>query len=201
MQNQISSGDNEKPSKILTPRINPRSIKTDNSLEFMRACKELNWNHERSSPRRSETKEIAERAVRRVKEGTSPVLVQSGLQESWLAEAMECYCYLRNLQDLPAEGQTPYERRMTAAIHCCLPSGDDLRQEFEETSSEEERKARDPSPDPTARQDFWCIMKIVRGLCIATVQYSSFCVGAGVLLLGAWRMMTRIKEMKKSEKV
>ena len=50
--------------------------------------------------------------------------------------------------------------RMTAALHCSLPSDDDLKQEFEETSSEEEGKARDPSPDPTARQDFWCIMKI-----------------------------------------
>ena len=146
----------EKPSKFPTPRINPISIYTYNSLEFIRACKELNWNHERSTPRRSETKEMAERAVPRVKEDTSPVLVQSGLQESWWAEAMECHCYLRNSQDLPADGQTP----MTAAIHCCLPSGDDLRQEFEETYSEEEKKARDPSPDPTARQDFWCIMKI-----------------------------------------
>ena len=122
MQNQISSGDDEKPSKFPTPRINPGSIKTDSSMEFIRACKELNWSHERSAPRRTGTNEIAERALRRVKEGTSPVLVQSGRQESWWAEAMECYCYLRNLQDLPAEGQTPYERRMTAAIHCCLPS-------------------------------------------------------------------------------
>ena len=24
---------------------------------------------------------------------------------------MECNCYLRNVQDLPAEGKTPYERR------------------------------------------------------------------------------------------
>ena len=110
MQNQISSGDNEKPSTFPTPRIIPRSIYADNCLEFIRACKDL----KRSTPRRSETKEIAERAVRRVKESTSPVLVQSGLQESWWAEAMECYCYLRNLQDLPPDGQTPYERRFNS---------------------------------------------------------------------------------------
>ena len=24
---------------------------------------------------------------------------------------MECYCYLRNVQDLMADGETPYERR------------------------------------------------------------------------------------------
>ena len=34
---------------------------------------------------------IAERAVRRVKEGTSSVWVQSGLQKSWCAQATECY--------------------------------------------------------------------------------------------------------------
>ena len=59
-----------------------------NSLGFIHACEELNWNHERSTPRRSETHGIAEGAVRRVKEGTSSVLVQSGLQANWWAEAM-----------------------------------------------------------------------------------------------------------------
>ena len=43
----------------------------------------LSWNHCTSTPHRSETNGIAERAVRRVKEGTSAVLSQSGLNESW----------------------------------------------------------------------------------------------------------------------
>ena len=60
---------------------------------------------------RTETKGIAERAVRRVKEGTSPVLLQSGLDENWWADSMECYTYLRNVQDLSPDGKTPYERR------------------------------------------------------------------------------------------
>ena len=54
---------------------------------------------------------IAERAVRRVKEGTSAVLLQSGLNESWWADSMECYTYLRNVTDLLSDGKTPYERR------------------------------------------------------------------------------------------
>ena len=57
------------------------------------------------------TNRTAERAVRRIKEGTSAVLLQSGLEEKWWADAMECYCYLRNLQDLLSHGQTPYEPR------------------------------------------------------------------------------------------
>ena len=59
----------------------------------------------------AETKGIAERAVRRVKEGTSAVLLQSGLNESWRADSMECYTYLRNVKDLLSDGKTPYERR------------------------------------------------------------------------------------------
>ena len=54
---------------------------------------------------------IAESAVRRVEEGTSAVLLQSGLNESWWADSMECYTYLRNIQDLLSDGKTPYERR------------------------------------------------------------------------------------------
>ena len=54
---------------------------------------------------------IAERAVRRAQEGTSAVLLQSGLNESWLADSMECYTYLRNVTDLLSDGTTPYERR------------------------------------------------------------------------------------------
>ena len=54
---------------------------------------------------------IAERAVRRVKEGTSAVSLQSGLNESRWADSMECYTYLRNVTDLLSDGKTPYERR------------------------------------------------------------------------------------------
>ena len=96
--------------KSLRPEENPRSIFCDNSLEFIGACEELNWNHERSTPHRSATNGIAERPVWRVKVGTSSVLVQSGLQENWWVEAMEWYDFLRNVQDLLAEVQTPYER-------------------------------------------------------------------------------------------
>ena len=83
----------------------------DNSLEFDKSCEELSWDHCTSTPHRSETHGIAGRAVRRVKEGTSAVLLQSGLGNEWWADSMECYCYLRNIQDLLSDGKTPYERR------------------------------------------------------------------------------------------
>ena len=64
-------------------------------------------NHCTSTPHRSETNGIAERAVRRVKEGTSAVLLQSGLNESWWADSMECETYLRNVTDLLSDGRRP----------------------------------------------------------------------------------------------
>ena len=53
--------------KFLEPERNPKVIYTDNSLEFGIACEDLSWNHCTSTPHRSETDGIAERAVRRVK--------------------------------------------------------------------------------------------------------------------------------------
>ena len=97
--------------KFLEPDRKSKVIFTDNSLDFGKACEGLSWNHFTSTPHRSETNGIAERAVRRVKEGASAVLLQSGLNESWWADSMECYTNLRNIQDLLSDGKTPYERR------------------------------------------------------------------------------------------
>ena len=69
--------------KFLEPTREPKVIYTDNSLEFGKSCEELSWNHCTSTPHRSETHVIAGRAVRRVKEGTSAVLLLSGLGKEW----------------------------------------------------------------------------------------------------------------------
>ena len=68
--------------KFLEPKTKPKVIYSDNSLGFGKACEDLSRNHCTSTPHRSETNGIAERAVRRVKEGTSAVLLQSGLDEN-----------------------------------------------------------------------------------------------------------------------
>ena len=62
-------------------------------------------NYPTSTPHRSETNGIAERAVRRAKEGTSAVLLQPGLGNEWWADSLECHCYLRNIQDLLSGGK------------------------------------------------------------------------------------------------
>ena len=93
--------------KFLEPSEKPKVICTDNSLEFYKSCED----HRTSTPHRSETNGIAERAVRRIKERTSAVLLKSGLDEKWWADSVECYCCLRNVQDLLSDGKVPNKRR------------------------------------------------------------------------------------------
>ena len=111
VQNKNFSWNTKELAKVLGPDRKPKVIYTDNSLEFGKSCEDLSWNHCASTPHRSETNGIAKRAVRSVKEGTSAVLLQSGLNQSWWADSMECYTYLRNIQDLLSDGKTPCERR------------------------------------------------------------------------------------------
>ena len=94
---KTSQGTQRSLHKFLESERKPKVIYTDNSWEFGKACEELSWNHCTSTPHRLETNGIAERAVHRVKEGTSAVLLQSGLNESWWADSMECYTYLRSM--------------------------------------------------------------------------------------------------------
>ena len=96
--------------KFPEPSEKSKVIFANNSVEFGKPCEEISWNHCTSKPHRSETNGIAGRAVRRIKEGTSAVLLQSGLDEKWWADSLECYCYLRDVQDLLADGKTPHHR-------------------------------------------------------------------------------------------
>ena len=86
------------------------SFTLTNHLKFGKSREDHSWNNCTSTPHRSETNGIVERAVRRIKEGTSELL-QSGLGEKWWADSMECFSYLRNVTDLLSGGKTPYERR------------------------------------------------------------------------------------------
>ena len=77
---------------------------------------DVSWINRTWTPHPSETNGIAERALRRMKEGTSALLLPSGLDEKWWADSMECYCYLGNVQDLLSDGKTPYERHFGKTI-------------------------------------------------------------------------------------
>ena len=90
--------------KIKTSQETERSLRSSSS-EFGKACEDFFWNHYMSTPHRSETNGIALTAVRRIEEGTTAVLLQSGLDEKWWADSMECYCFLRNIQGLLSDGK------------------------------------------------------------------------------------------------
>ena len=111
VQNNIFTWDGEKFVKIIGAVAQTVSWYADNSMELVKACEDLSWNHRTATLYRSETNGIAGRAVGRAKEGTSPVLLQSVLDERWWSESMECFCFLRNVQDFLTDWQTPSERR------------------------------------------------------------------------------------------
>ena len=89
----------------------PAYTYTDGSGEFKSALKELGWCHDTSTPYRSQTNGVAERSVRKVKEGTSCTLAQSGFEVQWWPEAMTCYCFLRGVTDVMKDGFTPYKSK------------------------------------------------------------------------------------------
>ena len=77
--------------KISGAVTKPKVICTNDLLEFGKSCEELSWNRRTTTPHRSETSKVAKRAVRRVKEVTSAVLLQSGLNEKWWSDSMKCF--------------------------------------------------------------------------------------------------------------
>ena len=97
--------------RFLGPGVEPKHVYTDNSKEFKLALQELKFIHDTSTPHRPQTNGIAERAVRRVKEGTSCALHQSGLTDKWWKPAMKCFCFLHCVVTQMTHGKTAYVKR------------------------------------------------------------------------------------------
>ena len=97
--------------RYFEPNQEPEHVYSDNSKEIKKACDELGYTHDTSTPHRSETNGVAERAVRRVREGTAAVLTQSGFTEHWWSLAMQAFCFLRCVVDKLDNGQTAYFNR------------------------------------------------------------------------------------------
>ena len=97
--------------KFLEPTRTPKVIHTDNSLEFGKACEDFSGIIVRRHHTDQKQMALLKEQCAELKEGTSAVLLQTGLNENWWADSMECYTYLRNVTDLLSDGKTPYERR------------------------------------------------------------------------------------------
>ena len=84
VQNKNFSGNTKKLAKVLGAlKGSLGSFTLTIPWKLAKACEDHSWNHCTSTPHISETNGISERAVRRVKEGTSAVLLQSGLDEKF----------------------------------------------------------------------------------------------------------------------
>ena len=86
-----------------TKETSENVVFTEISSSIKEAGKNL---HGLSTPHRSETKGVAERAVHRVKEGTAIARVQSELPEEWWDCAMECCCSFKKRYGQTFDGQS-----------------------------------------------------------------------------------------------
>ena len=93
------------------PSQKPDRTYKDKSKELIKVSQDLRWNHVISTPHCSETNGVAERAVRRVKERTAVAFMHSGLPKEWRECAVECSCYLRDVNDKMPDGKTAVEKR------------------------------------------------------------------------------------------
>ena len=87
------------------------TIYSDDSPEIASACHRMQVMHNTAQPFRPETNGIAEQAVRRIKEGTASLLVQSGLNHKWWPMAMRCFCAFMNAIDETWTGHSAYYNR------------------------------------------------------------------------------------------
>ena len=86
--------------------------------------KDLKSPHGVSQAHKKQSNGIVERAVRRMEEGTSCGIIQSGLCRFWWAYAKRCYCYSRCFNDRTKLGGTSYTNMFGAEIRgATIPFG------------------------------------------------------------------------------
>ena len=101
---------------------------TDNSLEFQKALDYLGYSHDTSTPHRSETNGVAERCVRKVKEGTSCALQQSGFADDWWDDAAVTFSFLSCIVDNLVGNETAYKKRFSVGYPGpVIPFGAEIR--------------------------------------------------------------------------
>ena len=97
--------------RFLPPGVKPKYVYTDIAPELKPAFDELDYPADTETPHRPETNGVAERAERRVKEGTSCGMMQSGWDYIWWDLGQHAYCFLWNVVDEQRGGHTSYYAR------------------------------------------------------------------------------------------
>ena len=75
----------------------PKRIYTDNAPELIRACKDLGYRHDKSTPYRHQSNGFCERTVRKIIEGARALLEQAGLPSCFWIFAVRFWCFAHNI--------------------------------------------------------------------------------------------------------
>ncbi|MCP3878846.1 MAG: hypothetical protein GY701_10710 [Sulfitobacter sp.] len=70
----------------------------DNSHELLAAARTVGWRCPTATPGVPQTNGLAERMVRKVKEGARCLLVQAGLPPKWWTYAVRAFCFAHNIK-------------------------------------------------------------------------------------------------------
>ena len=93
--------------------IVPARMYTDNAPELIRACTDLRWLHDKSTPHRHQSNAYCERSVRKIVEGARSLLEQAGLPSCFWPFAVRYWCLMYNTEVI--DGDSPWLRRHEGA--------------------------------------------------------------------------------------
>ena len=103
----------------------PERMYTDNAPELIRACKDLRYPHDKSTPHRHQSNAFCERSVRAVVEGARSLLEQAGLATCFWPFAVRYWCFMRNTEIIDGKSawQVRHGEHWDATKHPRLPFG------------------------------------------------------------------------------
>ena len=97
----------------------PKRLYTDNAPELIRACKDLRYPHDKSTPHRHQSNAFCERSVRAVVEGARSLLEQAGLATCFWPFAVRFWCFMRNTRSKDGKSAWQVRHGEPHGTHVC----------------------------------------------------------------------------------